>query len=191
MYRVYLGLGSNLGDRMENLSKAVSYIGEIAGLVSISSVYETEPVGMADETNFLNMAVAVDTADDPPLLLVKLKKIEKQMGRKSRGHNLPRVIDLDILLYRGMAYEDNTVSVPHPELHRRKFALEPLVEIAPTAVHTTMEKTAAWLLRHCSDTHRVTKSGDLAGFDSGVDGHMREEHDGNDLSVEDTYPAGQ
>ncbi len=158
MYRVYLGLGSNLGDRLGNLTAAVDGIGEIARVVSVSSVYESEPVGMEGVTDFLNMAVAVDTTDDPPLLLVKLKKIEKHLGRKSRGHMLPRTIDIDILLYRGMAYEDGMVKVPHPELHNRRFALEPLHEIAPTAVHTTMEKTAGWLLRNCRGSHRVVKT---------------------------------
>jgi len=165
MYRVYLGLGSNMGDRLGNLAKAVSLIGEVARLVSVSSVYDTEPLGMPGGGDFLNLAAAVDTADDPPLLLVKLKHIEKQLGRKSRGHMLPRVIDIDILLYRGLAYEDNMVKVPHPELHRRRFALEPLHEIAPTAVHTTMERTAGWLLRHCQDHHRVVRTGGLPGFE--------------------------
>jgi len=177
MYRVYIGLGSNLGDRMENLSKAVAGIREISTLVSVSSVYETEAVGMPDGAQFLNMVASIDTTDDPPLLLVKLKKIEKQMGRKSRGHNLPRVIDLDILLYRGMAYEDNMVKVPHRELHRRRFALEPLHEIEPMAVHTTMEKTAGWLLRNCNDSHRVVKTGDLVGVDTGNNDLHRNEHD--------------
>ena len=71
---------------------------------------------------------------------------------------LPRTIDIDILLYRGMAYEDGMVRVPHPELHNRRFALEPLHEIAPAAVHTTMEKTAGWLLRNCRGAERVMKT---------------------------------
>ncbi|HLB00713.1 MAG TPA: 2-amino-4-hydroxy-6-hydroxymethyldihydropteridine diphosphokinase [Bacteroidota bacterium] len=164
MYRVYLGLGSNMGGRAENLATALSGISEICTVISVSSVYETEPLGMTGEADFLNMAAAIDTTDDPPLLLARLKKIEKRMGRKTRGRHLPRIIDIDILLYRGMAYEDNLVKVPHPELHNRRFALEPLCEIAPAAVHTTMEKTVGWLLRKCRDTHRVVNTGELAGF---------------------------
>ena len=71
--------------------------------------------------NFLNMALEIETEDDPPLLLVKLRKIEKAMGRKPSTHHGPRIIDIDILLYRGMAYDDAIVRVPHPQLHRRRF----------------------------------------------------------------------
>jgi len=158
VYSVYLGLGSNLGDRLENLSRAVEAIREILPLQSISSIYETEPIGMQDVEEFYNMAVGISTEDDPPLLLTKLKAIEKKMGRKSREQMEPRIIDIDILLYRGLAYEDHRVRVPHPMLEHRRFALEPLAEIAPTAVHPVREKTVASLLRLCRDRHRVTKT---------------------------------
>jgi 2-amino-4-hydroxy-6-hydroxymethyldihydropteridine diphosphokinase len=159
MYHAFLGLGSNMGDRMENLRRAVAEIGRIADVVRTSSVYETEPVGMLAETDFLNMAIEIATDDDPPLLLVSLRKIEKQLGRKTGVKLASRPIDIDILLYRGMAYEDPMVTVPHPGLTARRFVLEPLAEIAPTAVHPTLEKTIGWLHRHCRDTHRVTPAG--------------------------------
>jgi 2-amino-4-hydroxy-6-hydroxymethyldihydropteridine diphosphokinase len=158
MYNVYLGLGSNLGDRLENLSRAVEEIRGISNVHSISSVYETEPVDMAEGEPFLNMAIGIYTVDDPPLLLVKLKKIEKKLGRKSRLHLVPRTIDIDILLYRGLAYEDHTVRVPHCMLQYRRFALEPLNEIAPTAVHPALERTIAFILRNCHDRHSVVRT---------------------------------
>lgn len=158
MYNVYLGLGSNLGNRLENLSHAVEEITQIAAVHSISSIYETEPVNMDEGGDFYNMAMGISTVDDPPLLIVKLKRIEKKLGRNIPSHNEPRMIDIDILLYRGLAYEDHTIRVPHPELEQRRFALEPLNEIAPTAVHPILEKTVATLLRHCRDRHKVERT---------------------------------
>jgi len=158
MYQVYLGIGSNLGNRLENLSRAIEEIASIATIESTSSIYETEPVDIVNCENFLNMAISIRTEDDPPLLLARLKKIEKKLGRKQQTHLEARIIDIDILMYRGFAYEDNTVKVPHKELANRRFALEPLCEIAPTAVHPSLEKTIATLLRNCRDNHKVIKT---------------------------------
>jgi len=161
MYIVYLGLGSNLGNRLENLSRALEGISAIASIRSVSSVYETEPVGMEEGDYFFNISVEIHTPADPPLLLVQLKSIEKKIGRKKRSHMEPRLIDIDILLYHGLAYEDHTIRVPHPALEHRRFALEPLNEIAPTRVHPVLEKTVATLLRGCRDRHSVVKTDHL------------------------------
>jgi 2-amino-4-hydroxy-6-hydroxymethyldihydropteridine diphosphokinase len=158
MYSVLLGLGSNIGDRLDYLSKAIEEISAIVTVTSVSSVYETEPVHMDSVDPFLNMAIAIQTPDDPPLLLVKLKKVEKKLGRRVPVHNEPRIIDIDILLYRGFAYDDHTIRVPHPAMHHRRFVLEPLNEIVPTAVHPIFEKTIASLLRTCADRHRVVRT---------------------------------
>lgn len=158
MYTAYLGLGSNLGDRLENLTRAVEELSIIEAVKAVSGVYETEPVEMDAAGLFYNMAVRITTPDDPPLLLVKLKSIEKKLGRKLPSHGEPRIIDIDILLYRGLVYEDHTVRVPHPMLAHRRFALEPLNEIAPTAVHPALEKTIGTLLRACRDSHRVVRT---------------------------------
>ena len=158
MFRVYLGLGSNLGDRLEYLSRAVQEIGSIVSANSISSVYETEPVGMESDTPFYNMALGVDTPFYPPELLLHLKKIERKLGRKRGSHMQPREIDIDILLYRGYMYEDPMVQVPHPFLEHRRFALEPLNEIAPTAIHPQLNKTIASLLRECRDRAMVSRT---------------------------------
>ncbi|MBI5475181.1 MAG: 2-amino-4-hydroxy-6-hydroxymethyldihydropteridine diphosphokinase [Ignavibacteriales bacterium] len=158
MYQVFLGLGTNLGDRLENLSRAVDEITKIGPVDAISSIYETEPVGMEHGDNFLNMVLSIKTSNDPPLLLVQLKKIEKKIAGKTHHHMEPRIIDIDILMYRGLAYDDHTVNVPHPRMHLRKFVLEPLNEIAPTSVHPTLEKTTAALLRQCRDKNQVVKT---------------------------------
>jgi 2-amino-4-hydroxy-6-hydroxymethyldihydropteridine diphosphokinase len=158
MYHVFLGIGSNLGNKLENLNRAVEEIGKIVTIHALSSIYETEPVGMENAGPFYNMVVGIQTTDDPPLLIVKLKSVEKKVGRKLPSHMEPRIIDIDILLYRGVAYEDHTVRVPHPMLEHRRFALEPLNEIAPTAVHPTLEKTVGSLLRNCRDRHSVVRT---------------------------------
>lgn len=158
MYTVYLGLGSNLGDRLEHLSQAMQELSLIAEVRALSSVYETEPVGMDVADPFFNMAACIITPDDPPLLLVHLKTIEKKLGRKRHSHMQSRTIDIDILLYRGFAYDDHTVRVPHPSLQQRRFALEPLHEIAPTAIHPLLEKTIATLLRQCRDRHSCIRT---------------------------------
>lgn len=158
MYQVFLGLGSNLGARLENLSRAVEEIKTIANVDAISSIYETEPVGMDSGILFYNMVVGIHTPNDPPLLLTQLRKIERKLGRKHSVQYEPRTIDIDILLYKGLAYEDHTVTVPHPGIQHRRFVLEPLCEIAPTAIHPSLEKTIASLLRSCNDTHRVIKT---------------------------------
>jgi 2-amino-4-hydroxy-6-hydroxymethyldihydropteridine diphosphokinase len=164
MYQVYLGLGSNLGDRFRNLTQAVDAISKIASIQSISSLYETEPVGMEEASDFLNMVVNISTPDDPPLLLAHIKTIERKLGRKHPSHGEPRLIDIDVLMYRGLAYEDPAIKVPHPQLEYRRFVLEPLNEIAPTAVHPTLEKTVAVLLRNCRDRHRVIQTEQTINF---------------------------
>jgi 2-amino-4-hydroxy-6-hydroxymethyldihydropteridine diphosphokinase len=158
MYRVFLGLGSNLGDRLEYLSRAVEEINTFAPIQSISSVYETEPVGMDTENRFYNLVVEVETGLQPARLLRRLRSIEKKLGRRGRTHMMDREIDIDILLYDGIAYEDAIVRVPHPQLDQRRFVLEPLREIAPLVVHPLRNQTIASLLRLCRDTAVVTRT---------------------------------
>src|ERR1041385_6144436 len=167
MYRVYLGLCSNVNDRLKFLRKALEEIRILATIHSISSIYETEPVGMSSTELFYNMALSIDTDDRPPELLKKLKTIEKKIGRKQTGRMRDREIDIDILLYRGWSYEDGAIIVPHPELEHRRFALEPLSEIDPTAIHPTLGKTIATLLRQCHDQSRVLRTSHTINLTNG------------------------
>jgi len=129
----YIGLGSNLGNRKENLMKAVEYLrshGEIE-VEALSSVYETAPVGVKDQPPFLNMAVKIKTVLEARNLLETLKRIEERMGRRRTKRWGPRVIDLDILLFDRKSIRSSCLQVPHPRILERAFVLIPLLEIDP------------------------------------------------------------
>lgn len=158
MFRVFLGLGSNIGDRFAHLTGAVNEIAKIGRLRSLSSVYETDPVGSKGQPKFLNAVLEIETWLMPPDLLRELKVIEKRLGRKGRQHWQPREIDIDILMYNGWSYENSIVSVPHPQLEHRRFVLEPLSEIASTAIHPILGQTVASILRQCHDGRRVMRT---------------------------------
>ena len=158
MYCVYLGLGSNLGDRVGFLSAAVQQIKLIAEIKAVSSIYETAPVEMESSYYFHNMALSVGTTFSPPDFLGQLKNIERLVGRKSYTHLKDREIDIDILLYEGMKYRDGAITIPHPRLPGRRFVLEPLSEIAPDVVHPILHKTMERLLLECEDENSVVRT---------------------------------
>lgn len=135
---VYLSLGSNLGDRIALLEKAVGLIEEsIGSVVARSTMMETEPWGFASAHRFINACIAVNTARSPLDCLIALQSIEKRMGRLKNGKNgySDRNIDIDIILYDDLVMETSDLVLPHPRLHERLFVLEPMVEIAPNLVH--------------------------------------------------------
>ena len=135
MADVFLGLGSNLGDKTNNIREALGLIvksGEIK-LVDVSSLYETVPVGVTNQPEFINCAARVETDLDPHSLLNTLQAIELAMGRKPNTHLRPRPIDIDILLYDDIDLESLELVIPHSRLKSRRFALEPLLEIEPEA----------------------------------------------------------
>src|SRR5918994_2232090 len=134
MARAYVGLGSNLGDREGALRAAVAALGATEGIqvVAVSTFRETEPVDYLDQPRFLNAAAAVDTTLAPRELLDVLLAVERSLGRTREGPRFgPRTIDLDLLLYGGESFDEPGLTVPHPRLHERVFALEPLAELDP------------------------------------------------------------
>ncbi len=139
--RVYLGLGSNLGDRHGRLIEALDRLQAYVSIEAISSIYETEPWGYADQPHFLNAVCSGETGLAPEELLARVKTIETELGREPAFRYGPRAIDIDLLLYDDVIVEQDQIQVPHPHLHERDFVLAPLNEIAPDAVHPGLRKT--------------------------------------------------
>ena len=146
-HRVYLGLGSNLGNRKSNLEESIRQIGEFAAIKKTSSTYETEPWGLKDQPKFLNQVIFVESTLGPNELLLHLKKIEQQMGRKKSVRFGPRLIDVDILFYDDYMMNTPELTIPHPHLTERAFVLVPLAEIAPKLAHPLYHKTIEVLLQ--------------------------------------------
>jgi 2-amino-4-hydroxy-6-hydroxymethyldihydropteridine diphosphokinase len=161
-YRVFIGLGSNVGERQVYLNRAAEGIRELpeTRVIWYSSVYETDPYGRTDQGKFLNAVGEIETALAPADLFREVKRIEGVVGRTEGGGERwgPREIDIDILLYDGLVYTDDAVTVPHAEMERRKFVLIPLREIAPELVHPVSGLTVEELAAACPDTGRVVKT---------------------------------
>lgn len=137
MGRAYVGLGSNLGDRSATLARALELLGERQGIgiVAVSSLRETDPVGYLDQPRFLNAAAVIETSLSPGALLAALLDVERELGRTRAGPRYgPRTVDLDLLLMEGVAIDEPGLTVPHPRLHERAFALAPLAELDPSLV---------------------------------------------------------
>jgi 2-amino-4-hydroxy-6-hydroxymethyldihydropteridine diphosphokinase len=143
MPRAYLGLGSNLGDRMANLAEALAALRRLGEVECFSRVYETEPAGFLQQPDFLNAACCLRTELEPPALLADLKRIERDLGRRPSFPNGPRPIDLDLLLYDDRVIDTFELQVPHPRLAERAFVLVPLLYIAPGALHPGLGRTIA------------------------------------------------
>jgi 2-amino-4-hydroxy-6-hydroxymethyldihydropteridine diphosphokinase len=135
MGRAYIGLGSNVGDRLKSLRCALAYLEEMAGtrMTKVSSVYETEPVGVPEQAWFLNAVVELDTTLSAEALLQGTQAIERALGRVRTRRWGPRTIDLDILLYGDLQVKTDSLEIPHPELCRRAFVMIPLLELDPGA----------------------------------------------------------
>ena len=153
---IYIGLGSNLGDRLANIRKAIKLMKrEGIEIIDESSIYETEPVGYKEQSWFLNSVVKGRTELSPGRLWKRLEKIEKSMGRESEIKWGPRIIDLDILFYENKILNGKQLQIPHSELHKRKFVLVPLEQIALELVHPVLKKTISELLRDLKDNSQV------------------------------------
>ncbi|MGA7752186.1 MAG: 2-amino-4-hydroxy-6-hydroxymethyldihydropteridine diphosphokinase [Candidatus Sulfotelmatobacter sp.] len=142
----YLSLGSNVGDRETHLRNAIGRLAAHGRVLAVSSFYETEPVEFTEQDWFLNCAVALETEETPAQLMAGLLQIEGEMGRKRIQKKGPRTIDIDILLFGDLIATAPELTIPHPAMAARRFVLEPLVEIAPEALHPGLKKTVRELL---------------------------------------------
>ena len=147
IFEVYLGLGSNLGDRKGNIEKAIELLGKTPNIktCSISKFYETAPVGLKDQPDFVNAAAKIDTTLKPLKLLAVCQSIERRLKRVRTIRWGPRTIDIDILLYGDLIIKSDKLTIPHPEMHKREFVLKPLNDIAPGVIHPLNGKTVAKL----------------------------------------------
>ena len=152
---VFLLLGSNMGDRLSLLHEARTLLAAHAGaVVGQSGCYESEPWGFEADTLFMNQALQIDTRLTPMQLLSAIQRIERQLGRERTtppGVYASRPIDIDILFYDNLVIDTPALTVPHPLLHRRRFALLPLCDLAPDYTHPVLHKTISELLQQCGD----------------------------------------
>jgi len=146
MTQVFIALGTNLGERQQNLANAREHINRHLPILDTSSVHETAPWGFTDQPEFLNQVLRCETALPPHTLLHLLKSIEADIGRTPSFRYGPRLIDLDLVAYGQLILESPRLKIPHPRMHERRFVLAPLVEIAPGWLHPLLNKTAEDLL---------------------------------------------
>ncbi len=153
-HRVYLSVGSNLGDKLDNCLKGVAMLtdSEESTLLRVSTFYRTSPVDYTDQDWFVNAVVEILTGLDPEALLDRLIDIQQHMGRKTDAVRFgPRVLDLDILLYDDRVIQSPRLTIPHPRMHKRAFVLQPICDIDPTIIHPVLGTTVGRLLDALED----------------------------------------
>ena len=156
MNEVYLQLGSNIGDRLDNLDQSIKIITErIGNVLEKSSVYESTPWGVENQRNFLNQVIFVKSNFDPYTILDLVLQIEKDMGRIRIEKWGERIIDIDILFIDDLIIESENLCIPHEFIAKRKFVLQPMCEIAPGFIHPKLNKTISQLLEECIDEEIV------------------------------------
>jgi 2-amino-4-hydroxy-6-hydroxymethyldihydropteridine diphosphokinase len=156
----YIALGSNVGNREQNLLRAVGEVGKLplSRITSLSGFYDTEPVGGVIQGPFLNAVLQLETALLPHDLLGQLQRIESECFQRRRDLRWgPRTMDLDLLLYGELILDDELLTLPHPRLHQRRFVLEPLVEITPEFIHPLLGRNIRSLLLALPLAERVTR----------------------------------
>ncbi len=157
MVNVFLLLGSNLGDRFQYLQQAIAGIEKIGTIIKQSAIYETQAWGKTTEPDYLNKVIVISTDLQPRTILENIWDIEREMGRTRTEKWGSRTIDIDILFYGNQIISETGLIVPHPELHRRKFTLAPLSEIAPGLKHPILKKTMLELKNELKDCLIVKK----------------------------------
>ncbi|MBN1633609.1 MAG: 2-amino-4-hydroxy-6-hydroxymethyldihydropteridine diphosphokinase [Ignavibacteria bacterium] len=161
MHRVFLGLGSNIGNRLNYISNAVSEIKNNGknSLIKLSSLYETEPWGKKQQNLFINIVIEISTSLSPDELLLLIKDTEKKLGRAVRSKWSEREIDVDILFYDDLVIKKKGLEIPHPEIQNRNFVLIPLNEIAPDFIHPILKKKISVLFLLSPDKLKCNKIG--------------------------------
>ena len=155
MADVFIGIGSNIGNKEENIRSSIKLMKKKCRILKTSSLYETEPVGYKEQDWFLNCAIEAETKIEPLELLEFLKSIEKNIGRVKEIKNGPRIIDMDILFYDDKIINESELIIPHPRLHERLFVLEPLKEIAPELVHPVFGKSIGEIYSEAKNGHEI------------------------------------
>jgi 2-amino-4-hydroxy-6-hydroxymethyldihydropteridine diphosphokinase len=160
MTRVFVGLGANLGDRRDSLSRALGMMRTLpeTRLVRWSAVYETEPVGIKEQPMYWNLVAEVETRQLPDAFLASLKSIEQRIGRTNSERWGPREIDLDIIYFGDAIINESTLKIPHSEAAKRRFVLVPMKELAPEFIDPLHQRSVQELLRVCPDTCAVRKT---------------------------------
>ncbi len=158
MNTVYLLTGGNLGDRAVSLHQSADAIAAKAGaIVARSSIYETAAWGGIPQPDYLNQVLELQTERSPEALLQIILQIETTMGRKRSVKYGPRIIDIDILLFNDLVFQSTLLTIPHPQMHLRRFVMEPMAEIAPQLIHPALHQTMLQLLEVCPDSLDVKK----------------------------------
>lgn len=147
MAKIYLGLGSNVGDRPANINKAIVLLSQKIKNIKLSKVYETKPMTYVDQDNFLNAVLEGTTDLQPKALLAFTGQVELDVGRIRRFRNGPREIDIDILFYDNMIFHDAQLELPHPRMHQREFVLRPMLDLNGKLVHPVYKKTIRQLYK--------------------------------------------
>jgi len=157
MDKVFISIGSNLGDKEAYCRKAAEEMASFSDIVKLSSLYETEPVENQDQPNFINAAIQISTELSPHELLKVLNGIENKLGRVRQEKRGPRTMDLDIIFYGNLIVEDDDLIIPHPRAHIRKFVLVPVCEIDPELIYPGLGVTLIEVLQQIADSEKVVK----------------------------------
>jgi len=150
----YIAVGSNLGDKRSNCARGIDALDQIRGITvtARAGTYKTAPVDYTDQDWFVNTAVRIETDLSPADLLTRLKQIERDAGRDKKGIRFgPRILDLDIIFYDELVLRTETLDIPHPRMHKRRFVLRPICDIDPTVMHPTLKLPVKSLLAAIND----------------------------------------